>query len=105
MECVVSALQEKPATSVSEDLYLASAWKLFEQIRGTESGVASLMLVGHNPGMAELAARLSSRGDPAALRSLSRRFPPATLAEIELPGSSWAAIEPDGGTLISHFVA
>ena len=71
----------------------------------TDARVRSLMLVGHNPGMAELAARLAAHGDPAALRSLARRFPPATLAEISLSGNAWDSIEPDGGTLISHFVA
>lgn len=105
MEQVVAALSQKPAIAISGDLYLASAWKLFEQIRDTEPSVSSLMLVGHNPGLAELAAKLSGRGDPAALRSLARRFPPATLAEVELSGSSWSAIEPDCGRLVSHFVA
>jgi phosphohistidine phosphatase len=64
MERVIAALSEKPATSISEDLYLGSAWKLFEKVRGTEPGVSSLMLVGHNPGIAELAAKLSGPGDP-----------------------------------------
>ncbi len=105
MEQVVAALTEKPASSISEDLYLASAWKLFEQVLATESSVSSLMLVGHNPGVAELAAKLSGHGDPALLRSLARRFPPATLAELELLGTSWSALEPGGGRLVSHFVA
>lgn len=105
MERVVAAMPEKPATSISEDLYLASAWKLFEEVRTTEPGVSSLMLVGHNPGIAELAAKLSGHGDPAALRSLARRFPPATLAELELPGTSWSALEPGLARLVSHFVA
>ncbi len=105
MERVVAAMSEKPATSILEDLYLASAWKLFEQVLTTEPGVSSLMLVGHNPGIAEFAAKLSGHGDPAALRSLARRFPPATLAELELPGTSWSALEPGGAKLVSHFVA
>ncbi len=105
MESVLAALPEKPATSVSDDLYLVSAGKLLEQIRDTEPGVSSLMLVGHNPGLAELAAKLSAQGDPAALRSLARRFPPGTLAEVELWGSSWGDLDPDGGKLVSHFVA
>ncbi|MFP6623647.1 MAG: histidine phosphatase family protein [Myxococcota bacterium] len=105
MERVIAALLEKPATSISEDLYLGSAWKLFEKVRGTEPGVSSLMLVGHNPGIAELANKLSGHGDPAALRSLARRFPPATLAELEPSAASWSAFEPAGARLVSHFVA
>ena len=105
MECVLAELSEKPEVSVSSDLYLVSASKLLDQIRSTQSGISSVMMVGHNPGMAELAAKLSAQGDPAALRSLARRFPPATLAELELLGSSWADLDPDSGKLVSHFVA
>jgi len=105
MDRVVAALSRKPATSISDDLYLASAWKLFEQVAGSEAGVSSLMLVGHNPGMAELAAKLAGRGDPALLRSLVRRFPPGALAELELDGERWSEIEPGAGRLVSHFVA
>jgi phosphohistidine phosphatase len=105
LEHVVAAIPEKPATSVSDELYLASAWKLFERLRSTERGVGSLMLLGHNPGVAELATKLVGRGDPALLRSLARRFPPATLAELELDAPSWLQVEPEGGKLVSHFVA
>lgn len=105
MECVVAAIPDKPAVSVSDELYLASAWKLFEQIHSTQTGVSSLMLVGHNPGMAELAVKLARRGDAALMSSLARRFPPASLAEVELDGPGWSDAEPEGGTLVSHFVA
>lgn len=105
MTCVLESLSSKPATIVSDDLYLVSAWKLFEQVRATEPGVSSLMLLGHNPGMAELAAKLAAAGDPAALRSLERRFPPAALAELELSGQSWPDLDPDSGKLVSHFVS
>ena len=105
MERVIAALPEKPATSISEALYLASSWKLLEQVRATDASVSSLILVGHNPGIAELAANLSGRGDAAALRSLARRFPPATLAELEPSEESWSALEPHTARLVSHFVA
>ena len=105
MERVIAALPEKPATSISEALYLASSRKLFEQVRATDPSVSSLMLVGHNPGIAELAANLSGRGDAAALRSLARRFPPATLAELEPPEGGWSALAPHTSRLVSHFVA
>jgi phosphohistidine phosphatase len=104
MERVVAELSSKPSVSISEDFYLASAWKLFEQVRGTVPDVSSLLLVAHNPGIAELAAKLSGQGDPAALRSLASRFPPATLAELEPSTAIWAALEPEGARLVAHFV-
>lgn len=105
MERVLAALPDAPTTRVSEDLYLASAWKIFELTRHTTAPVDSLLLVAHNPGVAELAARLAAHGDAAAIQSLSRRFVPATLAEIELPATRWVDLDLDSGTLVSHFVA
>ena len=106
MEGVAGALPARPSSRVSEALYLASASKLFELVRGLEQhAVSSLLLVAHNPGLADLAARLPDRGDPDAMRSVSRRFLPASLAEIELPGERWADLEPEGGTLVSLYIA
>ena len=105
MDRVIATLPQQPVTSISGTLYLASSWKLFEQVRETDASVSSLMLVGHNPGIAELAAKLSGRGDAAALRSLAGRFPPATLAELEPPKANWSDLEAHTARLLSHFVA
>ncbi len=104
MERVVLQLPAKPDTRVMDDLYLASAWKLFELVReNADPEVTTLLVVAHNPGIAELAASLAEHGDPVALRSLSRRFLPGSLAEIELPARRWDEIQPAGGTLVSHY--
>lgn len=105
MQLAIAAFSERPEVFVLDDLYQASAWKLFERARGAEAGDAStLLLVAHNPGIAELAARLAARGDPAGLQSLSSRYLPATLAEIELPGDRMRDAEP-AGTLVHLHVA
>ena len=105
MHGVAAGLPTKPSVRIAEELYLASAWQLFEQLVSTEPEVIALMVVAHNPGVAELAAKLSGEGDPAALQSLARRFPPAALAELEVPCSSWSALEPGGAKLLAHFIA
>lgn len=101
MQLAVAGLSPSPEVSVLDDLYLASAWKLFERVRAIEAtDVAPVLVVAHNPGVAELAESLAERGDPAALRSLGTRFLPATLAEIELPGDHYADLAPAAGTLV-----
>jgi phosphohistidine phosphatase len=105
MERVVAQLPVAPDVHVLEELYLASAWKLFELARETPEGTGSLLCVGHNPGIAELALRLAGHGDPAARMRLASRFLPATLAEIELAAERWADLEPGSGLLVAHFVA
>jgi phosphohistidine phosphatase len=106
LERVVARLPAPPTVVVSDDLYLASAWKLFERVRAVEPPfAASLLVIAHNPGIAELAVRLASQGDPAALRSVSMRFHPASLAELELQGEAFRDAEPDTGTLVGHYLA
>lgn len=106
LERVVASLADPPTVVVSDDLYLASAWKIFERVRAVDPpSTASLLVIAHNPGIAELAVRLSSHGDPAALRSVSMRFHPASLAELELRGDVFRDADPDTGILVGHYLA
>ena len=50
----------------------------------------SLLLVGHNPGMEEVAARLAGAGDPESLRAIREKFPTSAVAEIAWDGP-WGA--------------
>ena len=49
------------------------------------------MLIGHNPGLGELALALVSEG--AALACLREKYPTGALATIDLPAEHWSAIE------------
>ena len=49
-----------------------------------DSDEASIMLVGHNPGMHDLAVRLCGEGEPSQLSRLQVKFPTAALAEFDL---------------------
>lgn len=78
-----------------EAIYEAPAERLLEIIR--QRGKASpLLLVGHNPGMEMLAARLLTREQRL---KLPPKFPTAALAVIDLPGDDWTRIAPATGTL------
>jgi phosphohistidine phosphatase len=55
----------------------------------------AVLLIGHNPGMAELTAGLA---DPPPQSPLS--FPTATVAVLGIPGA-WADIAPGEATLIA----
>lgn len=62
-------------------LYLAPAGMIVENIRAVKNRYCRLLVVGHNPGIAELAMRLS--GGQVV------EFPPATLAVFEIEASDW----------------
>ncbi len=74
---------------ISRDLYLASTEGLLDAIKQTPDDVQRLLVVGHNPGMHQLAAQISAGGDRALLAKLRDRFPTGAIAEIRLDIDSW----------------
>ena len=86
-----------PGAEADARLYLASAATLLRIVQTAGDAHESLLLVGHNPGMEQLALLLSRE---SALRDrLAGKFPTAALAEIELPVAHWADVEEGEGTL------
>ena len=58
--------------------------------------VGSVMLIGHNPGLQELALELAHTG--SELHELAAKFPTAALATLELP--HWRTVRPGTGDLV-----
>ena len=92
LELVSDALGRAPEVEYEHGLYLAGEDELVERLEEVSDDVASVMLVGHNPGIAELALDLARRGDPETLAALRRKYPTGALAELRLGGSRWRAL-------------
>jgi phosphohistidine phosphatase len=80
------------------DLYAATADILLERLHSVPDGVASAMLIGHNPAIEQLALDLA-RPSPQR-RELAAKFPTAALATLEFLGPSWRTIHRAGATLV-----
>ena len=59
----------------------------------------SVLVVGHNPTLAELATACARRGDPRALARLRRQFPAPCLAALVFEAPTWDAVDPTSGRL------
>jgi phosphohistidine phosphatase len=79
-------------------LYAASADRILYLVRETRAETRTLMLVGHNPGLEDLARLLSGSGETDALIRFGGAMPTASLAAIDLSGN-WAGVEPRAGRL------
>lgn len=93
---------EAPLIESIEMLYLASAVQLLEALRGVPETVRSVMVVGHNPGMHELALLLvgkATTAPPADLTRLKAGYPTGALAEFNVAGS-WTRLDVGGGQLV-----
>lgn len=94
---------ETPLVDPLESLYLADAVQLMGTLHGVAETVRSVLLIGHNPGLHDLALSLAG---PRALasggeaeRGLASGFPTMALAEFVIPGSWWELRE-GGGRLV-----
>lgn len=100
-----------PLIEPMDTLYLASATQILETLRSVADTVRSVLLIGHNPGMHDLALALAARpvvpslvsppgtlAERAALRTLTEGFPTCALAEFTVP-AAWSALGPGGGRL------
>ncbi|HEX8308455.1 MAG TPA: histidine phosphatase family protein [Allosphingosinicella sp.] len=80
-------------------LYLAPVATLIEIVRATPRNVDRLLVVGHNPGLEELALCLS-QGDEAGLRGeVAVKYPTGTVAEIPLDVERWSEVAQGSGRI------
>jgi phosphohistidine phosphatase len=97
------AFGQVPAASFEDRLYNASPADILEVIRQIADGVVTLLVIGHNPGLQELAAMLVASGDIEARERLGREFPTSALATISFAVERWSAVHARGGRL-EHFI-
>lgn len=109
---------DRPPFDFRDEIYLASETELLAQVRGLEDGIASAMVIGHNPGIEVLAISLARRGvrgkvrgrtggqaggkagdDRDAFEALERKFPTAALATLTFDLDRWRDLGPGEGRL------
>ena len=94
---------EMPLIENMESLYNATAPALLQALRGVKETVRSVLLIGHNPGLHELAMRLvgahAMTYANADLRRLAEGYPSGALAEFTVPGP-WGTLDEGGGRLV-----
>jgi phosphohistidine phosphatase len=100
LERLAPALGEGVQVQIEPELYGASDERLLERLRAVDDGVESLMLIGHNPGVEQLALRLAARGEKLA--EVRRKYPTAALATLEFDGR-WTELR-SGGAELTDFV-
>jgi len=82
-----------PFDSLVEDqLYGATAYDLLSRLRQVATTTRSVMVVGHNPGLEDLATQLAGDGEGEALAQLRSKFPTAALATFDLADTAWSAL-------------
>ena len=103
LELLLPALRADPAIRYDQALYLAEWPSLLAALQSTEAAGTPLLMIGHNPGIEQLAMALVIQPQDAAERArfekLERKFPTAALAVLDFDEPHWGAVKPGTGRL------
>jgi phosphohistidine phosphatase len=102
-ELVARAFKRLPPVAFDRRIYEASPQAILNVIKESRSKIGTLLVVGHNPGLQDLAAQLVAVGDADALRRLKDEFPTSALAVITFMVEDWGRLHARAGRL-EHFV-
>jgi phosphohistidine phosphatase len=100
---ITPALPVGVDTRVEEALYGASATQLLARLRRVPDELGDVMVIGHNPGLEDLALLLVGSGDEVTRERMTEKFPTGALATLGVPGT-WAGLSPAAATLVSFVV-
>jgi phosphohistidine phosphatase len=90
-----------PQVEWLDEIYGAEPAQLLRIIRmASATEPAQLMLIGHNPGMHELALMLAGSGDAAAKKALEDNLPTAGLAILDFAIDDWNEVAFRRGELV-----
>ena len=87
-----------PAVRIEPGLYGAGSDALLDRLRAVPDEVGSVMLIGHNPALQQLALDLAR--PTADVGELAAKYPTAALVTLAVPALRWRLIEPATAELV-----
>ena len=98
-DLVAAEFSEKIPITYDERIYEVGAEDILGVVKQTRDDVHVLLLVGHNPGLRDLAELLIASGNVDARQRVLEKFPTAGLAVIDFPIDDWRKLHAKAGRL------
>ena len=103
LELLLPELGVRPAVQYLAELYLARRDTILSVIRQARDGAGSLMIVGHNPGLADCAHALTREPDDRKMRkrylTMAEKFSTGSLAVLDFEIAQWRGVVAGSGEL------
>lgn len=96
---LASALQPAPEALTDDRIYDATPDDILAVIKDVPANAQTLMIVGHNPSLHEVATALIASGDIDARERLREKLPTSGLVVVEFAFDDWRKIHPQSGRL------
>lgn len=100
LDLVMAGWPQHPQVRKQKSLYLAMPREMLKRVQSCTRELDTVMLVGHNPGIADLASWLCQEGDAALRAALARKFPTGAAAVIDFDVEDWREVEAETGKLV-----
>jgi phosphohistidine phosphatase len=94
-----AAFKPAPAAQSVERLYDATAHAILSVIQDAPATAHTLLVIGHNPGLHELAIMLIASGDVEARERLREKLPTSGLIIVDFAFDDWSKLHPQSGRL------
>lgn len=97
------AIRAQVPLRTMREIYEAEADKILDIVRDVEPDIRTLIIVGHNPGLEDLARRLMKDAGGEAGTRLREKFPTAAIAVLSFDIADWKDIAVETG-LLDRFI-
>jgi len=101
LDLVVAEFSPRPKTEIEDELYLANRDRLMDRLRRLDERAINVLLIGHNPGLHELAIALADKSSPSLNPLAAGKFPTAALVSFAVP-SLWSVLAYSQSELIGY---
>jgi phosphohistidine phosphatase len=96
------AISKTATVSIDPELYGADATEILELLRSVDPQIREVLVIGHNPGLQDLAIDLAGEEEAGLVNALRTKFPTGALATFDVQ-VGWAGLGP-GHAHLTHFV-
>lgn len=91
LDLVLAEFSPRPQSLIEHELYLASRQQLLDRLRRLGVRDANVLLIGHNPGLRELAVDLADKNSTDYWALAGSKFPTAAFASFRIE-AEWSAL-------------
>ena len=104
LDLVLAGFTSRPRCLIEDGLYLADRDELIERLQQLAESDVNVLVIGHNPGLHELAVALAEPDSPRVRALTSGKFP--TAARVSLcVATRWAALGAARHRLVDYVTA
>jgi phosphohistidine phosphatase len=104
LDLALAGFADRPRCLIEDELYLADRRRLMARLTRLGEAAVNVLLIGHNPGLHELAVTLAEPDSPHSRALAAGKFPTAARASLCI-STPWSALGGSHHRLVDYVAA